>query len=193
MCELNEGSRNGDEDAFLELFRRYQNAVIGFLLSLRLRARDAEDVAQDTWLNAWNAHGLFDPQRDFKPWIFKIAYRAAVNFWRRNRKQPRSGIDPDHLDPVVLKQHRESNPDNLELQRLLQTCCLKILSPRELAALYFRFWEGFSNKEIAEIMELSEKSAEGALRDGKRKLKKHIKEQHPEFQDTLNWLEEDDA
>ncbi|HLU52440.1 MAG TPA: sigma-70 family RNA polymerase sigma factor [Acidimicrobiia bacterium] len=78
--------RRGDHEAVRELYGLYSRPVFAIALrSLGDRAL-AEEVVQQTFLNAWRAASRFDPELDPAPWLYAIARRVAVDVYRRERR-----------------------------------------------------------------------------------------------------------
>lgn len=90
--------RSGDPEAVRELYQRYGRAV--FTVAYRaLGDRSlAEEVVQQTFLQAWRAADRFDAERDPAPWLYSIARRAAVDAYRRER---RHRLDRDDDKEIV--------------------------------------------------------------------------------------------
>ena len=88
-------ARAGSADAFGRLVHMHQQALRAFLR--RLGARDADDIAQETFVFAWEHMTRFDPARGFRPWLFGIAwrkYREGKRGWlRRLTRQGRAAAD----------------------------------------------------------------------------------------------------
>ena len=66
-------ARAGSADAFGRLVHMHQQGLRAFLR--RLGARDADDIAQETFVFAWEHIARFDSTRPFRPWLFGIAWR----------------------------------------------------------------------------------------------------------------------
>jgi len=81
-------ARSGDREAFGELVKRYQSYIHSFLL-IRLRdPHDAEDLAQDTFVTAFQNLEEFDSKLPFGPWLRGIAFNLLRNFLRKKRSFP---------------------------------------------------------------------------------------------------------
>jgi RNA polymerase sigma-70 factor (ECF subfamily) len=76
-------ARAGSADAFGRLVYMHQQALRAFLRRLCGNTADAEDLAQEAFVFAWEHLGRFDPARPFRPWLFGIA-------WRKFRERKRS-------------------------------------------------------------------------------------------------------
>jgi hypothetical protein len=82
--ELARKGATGDMDAFEELVRRRREGLVRFLASFSQSASDAEDLAQETFLRAYQNLSRYDLRKPFLTWLYVIARRLAINF-KRNR------------------------------------------------------------------------------------------------------------
>ena len=84
--------RQGDADAFEEIFREQQTTVYRWILRIVRDKGTAEDLTVETFWRIYRAHARFDPARGFEPWARQIATHVALD-WLRARK-PESEITP---------------------------------------------------------------------------------------------------
>ncbi len=135
--------------AFEVLYERYQTQLFGYLLrQLFYDHAKANDILHDVFLKVIeNAH-RFDPEFRFKSWVYSIAYNCCKNEFRKN----------EHIKAHKLyisnKQEpwEEQNPDNALFQEQYAKASEK-MSYEHRAVFELRHKEGFSLKEIAEVME----------------------------------------
>src|SRR4051794_35097241 len=95
--DLVAGVRTGDDLAFEELYRRYNNRIRAFVYR---RLRDpgrAEDVTQDAFLSALRRMRATDSDIAFKPWLFEIARNAAIDVHRRASRTEEVPVDEQLL------------------------------------------------------------------------------------------------
>src|SRR5262245_17197762 len=78
--------RAGKHGAFRVLFDRYQRPLLGLLVRMTGRPADAEDLAQQTFVDAYAALGRFDTSRQFSAWLFHIAMNKGKD-WLKSRKR----------------------------------------------------------------------------------------------------------
>ena|SRR3989344_1789222 len=83
----------GDGKALEELFGRYFRQVYAFAHSYAKNTKDAEDIAQETFLKAWRNLKKFDANKSFKTWLFAIAKNTAIDFFRKKREILFSALD----------------------------------------------------------------------------------------------------
>lgn len=81
---------HGDTEAFDRLVGRYQHRVFALLRQRSPTSADAEDLTQETFLDAWRSIARFDPSRSFASWIMTIAVRRAASAVRSTRRDPTS-------------------------------------------------------------------------------------------------------
>ena len=79
--------RQGDVDAFEELFRLHQRAVYGWILRIVRNPAAAEDLTVETFWRIYKAHARFEAARGFEPWARRIATRAALDWLRARRPE----------------------------------------------------------------------------------------------------------
>jgi len=134
----------GSSSCFAELVGRYENRLLRFLLR-RAGRHDAEDLLQETFARAYQRIDSYKPDWPFRTWLFTIASRLAVSHYRKKRQTPLG--DTQHLrstadDPADLAAEREQAEN-------LWALAGRALSDDQYTALYLRYGEGMSIKEIS--------------------------------------------
>jgi RNA polymerase sigma-70 factor (ECF subfamily) len=177
--DLVERCQKGDEAAFEELVRKYQQTLVNIVYhNMGFRA-DVEDVAQEIFSKVYFSLPKFDSQRPFFPWIYRIAVNQCFDELRRIRRRKMHTFselsleDTDTIDRLV-KQHElpaEDLGDRSELYALLHRM-LEALPAQQKTALVLRDLENVPYDKIADILECSEQAARlkvfrarGRLRD----------------------------
>ncbi len=154
----------GDERAYREIVERYERPI--FSLHYRMvRDRElAEDLAQETFIRAFNAIHTYNPRYKLSSWLFKIANNLAIDHLRKRRIETVS-IDgaPNAVTEEEQAQTRQEfasdaeSPEeyaaNRELGEQIEAAIAK-LRPQYRTATILRHVEGFSYEEIAGIMDL---------------------------------------
>lgn len=95
-AELARGLRDGDEAAVRTLYERFGGLVFTVAHSVLHDRQRAEDVTQQTFLQAWRNADQFEAGRDFAPWLATIARRAAIDALRKEQRRPATALD--HAD-----------------------------------------------------------------------------------------------
>ncbi len=161
---------DGDADAFAALYERHVDRVYRHAFYYMGARADAEDVAQQTFLRAWQAIGRY--RRSDAPilaWFLTIAGRTAISQLRRARELPgdlSQREEPADDDPQDLIARRDSC-DHVR-EAVLQ------LSPDRQQVIVLRFIEGLSIAEVAAALGKTENNVSvvqhRALKDLRRKL-----------------------
>ena len=151
--------------AFGELVHRHQSAVRNFLR--HLTAGDtalADDLAQDTFLQAWRGLARFGGKSSFSTWLLGIAH----NHWRNARRKQRTvPVEPEHLATL------ETVPSPALLSDLRHDLghALRSLATEEQTALHLCYQQGLSHSEIAEVLAWPLGTVKTHLNRGKDKLR----------------------
>jgi RNA polymerase sigma-70 factor, ECF subfamily len=146
-------SRQGDTESFGELVRIYQTSVYNICYRLVGERREAEDLAQETFIRAYLRFRTFDPDRPFGPWIRRVAANLSIN--RLQVKQ---------INSVLLDDERSDPPDLLECDpqtRLEQTegshllaAAIRSLPPNYRIVIELIHFQGMSYSETAEFLKI---------------------------------------
>lgn len=152
MAEL---AKEGSVAAYNVLVTRYQDRVYRFLLRRTGSSAEAEDVAQETFLRAWQKLHTFEPERPLAPWLLTIAARLAASAARRRarvRVAPESAIG--YVD-AAAPNLTPANPDAGYDRRRIWKIAESVLNRDQLTAVWLRYVEGLSPAQIARVMDKS--------------------------------------
>ena len=148
----------GRREAFGQLVDRYQNRLFHSLLHLLGSREDAQDAAQDAFVNAFEKLSSFRGQSQFYSWLFRIAFNTAVSAKRKTRRMPvsldarrdASGQEPSDLTPSTEPSYPMDVSDR---QRLVRQALSEL--PEEFrTALVLKEMDGMSYEEIADVVEV---------------------------------------
>jgi RNA polymerase sigma-70 factor (ECF subfamily) len=93
-ASLVRAAQSGDQAAFTEIVRRFQRAVYRVAYALTRNPSDADDIAQETFVRAYQAIGRFRAGEPLHPWLSRIAVNLAYSLHRRRRRRPETSIEP---------------------------------------------------------------------------------------------------
>jgi RNA polymerase sigma factor (sigma-70 family) len=163
-----------DRAAFGELVLRHQSAVRRFLRHLASGdAALADDLAQETFIQAYRGLARFRGDASFSTWLFGIAH----NHWRNARRQQR-----DHApltDHEVEKENIPSPAHSADLRHDL-TAALQQLPPEEQTALHLCYQQGLSHSEIASVLGWPLGTVKTHLARSKEKLRQLLAAWNPQ-------------
>ena len=78
---------NGDVSAYASLVSKHKNLVFSIALKILNNHEDAEEIAQDTFLKAYQSLKSFEKKSKFSTWIYRIAYNASISKTRRKKME----------------------------------------------------------------------------------------------------------
>jgi len=175
-------SRDGDAEAFAEIVRRRSPGLLAFLRRLLGDAEDARDVAQLTFVRAWEKLHRYDPSWAFSTWLFRIASNLAVDALRSRSSRARTEVENLRL----VRGGRSSEPEGpaglerKEIRRIFEDCA-KVLSEKQRLVFVLHEFEERENGEIARLLDCRESTVRNHLFQARRLLRDEIRRRYPEF------------
>jgi RNA polymerase sigma-70 factor, ECF subfamily len=165
MSALFRSARTTDLD---RLYRRHAASVYRYAHAVLGSSVDAEDVTQQTFLNAYRALQRGTRPRTAENWLLTIAHNEVRRHFRNTQARP---LEVE-LDAEISKPAPErSDPSVADIVRALQQ-----LPPAQRSALVMREFEGRSYAEVAEIMDVSQSALEALLFRARRSLAEKLEE-----------------
>lgn len=157
--------KDGHTDHYAALVERYQIGLIIYCERLVHDRMEAEDVAQKSFIKAYEKLNTFNQQRGrFSTWLYKIAYNEAIDTLRKAKNKTHVESIED-LDPVT--------PDfaAAELLAGVRKAVLALMPPEHRHAIQAYYWEGKSCQAIATDMQVPLNTVKSWLRRAKLQLK----------------------
>ena len=171
-----------DHGAFKALVDRYQTLVINTCYSFLGNPQDAEDVAQEVFLQAYKSAEAFRQEAKVSTWLYRIAVNRSLNFIRDNKrsrwlKSLTSLLEDDRKQARDIPASDSDRPD-LALEQKERNSAIQeainSLPAKQRAAFVLHKYEGLSYHEIAEIMHRSLSSVESLIHRAKSNLQKEL-------------------
>lgn len=160
---------SGNADAFEALVQQYQPRVVALAWNILGDGEDARDVAQDAFIQAFKNLDRFDLDRNFKSWLLGITAKRALDRIRKKNsflkyfKHAAQRFSHEPPTPVF----------SLEESELFHPL-LKQLNQRERTAISLKINEGYSAREIGQVLDCSEATVRVYLYKARKKLKKQL-------------------
>lgn len=137
----------------------YLDQLYGAALRMTRNAADAEDIVQETYAKAFASFHQFKPGTNLKAWLYRILTNTYINSYRKQQRQPQaSGEEVEDWQLASAASHDSTGLRSAEMEALdlipdaRVTEALGSLPPDFRTAVYLADVEGFSYKEIAEMM-----------------------------------------
>jgi RNA polymerase sigma-70 factor (ECF subfamily) len=164
---LVERCRLGDRTAFAALATRYQRPVYNAAYRVLGNVDDAHDVTQAVFVKVLERIDEYEPQYKFFSWIYRIAINESINLLRHNRRQ--EPID-DHVDlPEPDGADAESRLYDGQVSDRVQRAMMS-MKTEDRVVLTLRHFSECSYREMAEILQLEEKTVKSRLFEARQRL-----------------------
>ncbi|GAB3934021.1 sigma-70 family RNA polymerase sigma factor [Kribbella albertanoniae] len=151
--ELGERFHRGDLSALPELYGQFGRLMYVAAYNMLGDRELASDAVQRAFVQAWQGAGGFDPARELKPWLYAITRRAAVDVYRRERRA---------LANVSLDVSWEAEMQHATIASIEDTWqawqvreALDKLHPDERRVIQLAYFDGFSQSEIARLLNVA--------------------------------------
>ncbi len=164
---------SGEIEAFEMLVNKYQSDILSLTWSVLGNQEEAKDVTQEAFIQSYLNLNRFDSTKSFKNWLYAIAYKRCLDRKRKEKsltKFIRKAIQENR--PGAKEENKEGRIEDSEIFGPL----LSRLNGKERITISLKMSEGFSAKEIAEILRCAESTVRVYLFNAKKKLKKLLEE-----------------
>ena len=149
-----------------ELVALYQNSLFAVAFNVCKNAQDAEDIVQDTFIQYYTMEKEFDNEQHIRAWLLRVAINKAKNanhtFWRRNKLSLE-----DYMETLTFETPQSENLFETVMQ----------LPEKYRIVIHLFYYEDYSVREIADILQLNESNVKVRLSRGRSLLKKVLKEE----------------
>jgi RNA polymerase sigma-70 factor (ECF subfamily) len=168
-------AQGGDQAAFTQLVRLHQRMVYRVAYGLTRNAADADDLAQETFVRAYQAIDRFRVGEPMQPWLLRITTNLAFSLFRRRRRRPEASLEAQaeagaqwavNDDPA---DHAERSERDRQVQAAFGT-----LSEEHRAVLALRAVKDLSYEQIAAALKIPVGTVMSRLSRARAELKKKL-------------------
>lgn len=156
--------RQGDEAAAKKLINRYYSSILRYCIKHCSKIEKAEDLTQETFIKLFQSLSEYEEQGKFKAYLYTIAHRLCIN---ESKKISFFSLADDIID------------ENNEILRIEDkeeiNYLLSVLSIEQRDAIFLRYCEQLSFKEIADIMGCNMRTAQSRVRNALKAMRKELK------------------
>src|SRR5580698_1698809 len=175
--------KRGDRTAFATLVEKYKQPVMNFIFRTLRDETEAEDLAQNVFLQVYKSRDRYQRTAKFSTWLFTIARKLCLNEIRRRSRHPADSIEESHAENEDQPQRQyEDRKITLPTESLLHgELIAKIQEARaalpenQRTAILLCQRDELSYEEIAEILDCSLSATKSLIHRGRETLKEKLK------------------
>lgn len=175
---LVEQAKQGNVEAFAELARRFEKRIQRAILALTGNLQDADDLTQETFMQAYKTLKDFKQQASFFTWLYRIAINLTLNFLKRKKKERmKETLNenlPLELNSETLVDSPEQNSLEKELSEKLKEAIDSLPIPYR-ASFVLVVYQGMTHGEAAQILRCSENTVSWRMHKARKMLQAKLK------------------
>jgi RNA polymerase sigma factor (sigma-70 family) len=165
-----EAVRKGNVAAFSVLVERYQNMVYSLALKLLKKPEEAEEMAQDTFVKAYQKLDTYEGKSKFSTWLYSITYNACISELRKRRIEFKSLDDRQISDQDEQKMHDYYSETKKEDQEKYLNLALSKLPEDDQVLVTLYYYESQSMDEISTITGLTVSNIKVKIHRARKKM-----------------------
>ncbi|MBN1349595.1 sigma-70 family RNA polymerase sigma factor [candidate division KSB1 bacterium] len=166
-------AKSGDRRAFGKLVKKNQERILFLAYDLVGDQEEAKDLAQESFIRAFEKLPLFEERSQFSTWLYRITVNLAKDYHRRKNRRSIESLDESMqiADPATFSPDSQDPLEGNSISEHLEEALDK-LSIKQRTATVLRYFHQKSSREIAEIMGCAESTARIHVFRGVANLKK---------------------
>ena len=173
----------GDEDAFGQVVRAHHAKVYAVIYRMVHNAEDAKELAQISWVKAWQRLASFEGNAKFSTWMYRLAVNTTMDFLRSKARQKETvfldeATDGNEAQRDALMSPQSAPEDEMHRDEIRTAFhkALEELTPEHRQALMLREVEGMAYKDIAEVMQCRMGTVMSRIFYARKQIQNRLKE-----------------
>jgi RNA polymerase sigma-70 factor (ECF subfamily) len=158
---------SGDGQAYERLYRRHVARIHSLVRRMVGGEADADEVAQDIFVRAWDRLGTYRGEAAFSTWLHRLAVNVVLN-WRKSAARARYRFD-DEASIDIVGARRDSVAERMDLEE-----AIAMLPPGARQVFVLHDVEGFRHEEIAGLMGVTEGTTKAQLHRARMLLRHYL-------------------
>ena len=169
---IQKGNRQGYEN----ILNRHKIKIYNTVLNIIKNREEAEEVAQDVFVKAFQSIDTFEGNAKFSTWLHRIAYTTAISHLRSNKKRKDTVTDSTSIDVDAFGTpsiDTRQNLEKLDSKKYIKQA-LEQLNPEDASVISLYYLQEQSMKEIAVILDIKENATKIKLHRARKKLQEKL-------------------
>jgi RNA polymerase sigma-70 factor (ECF subfamily) len=171
--DLVSAAASGNDAAFGELVRIHQHEVYTVALRMVSDRELAHDVAQEAFIRAWRAIGMFRGDAKFSTWMHRITVNTALTHRERRKRNRTDALDAMYYEPEADGLTPERAGESAAARANLETALAELASPLRTIVVLKDIY-GWSHAEISDELGISVTAAKVRLHRGRKALRDEL-------------------
>ena len=156
------------EQGFEEMYRDYFPRIYNYVFYRVLSREDTEDIVSEVFLKAARSAGTYDPEKaGMGTWLYRIAENTLIDHYRKKRLKI---VPLEEAPEPTVDFERQLEGISSEKRRMVFRELVR-LQEKERLMVYYKFFEGYTNREIAAVLDMNESTVGTALSRSLKKLR----------------------
>jgi RNA polymerase sigma factor (sigma-70 family) len=168
-----EGCKNNDRVSQQKLYKLLYSNMMGTCLRYTNDMDEAKDILQDGFMKVFMNIGKYTSDGSFEGWARRIFANLSIDYYRK-RKNNNVYTNSDYIENIDAGQDDESENSKYNFKPELVMNHIQALTPAYKAVFNLNVMEGYTHKEIAQILGISEGTSKSNLAKAKATLKKKL-------------------
>jgi RNA polymerase sigma factor (sigma-70 family) len=167
--DIIEGCKKGKHKSFESLYQKYAGRLLSIAMRYSFTTFEAEDILQESFIRIFNSIHTFEHKGSFEGWLKRIVVTTAINHYHKDKlKQSQTDhtISDDEADDVVDIISKISADELLEIIQTIPAGYRMVFNMYVI--------EGYTHREIAELLSISEGTSKSQLAKGRALLKNKL-------------------
>lgn len=162
--------QEGDSKAYESAVRQHIKAISHYAFRMLGNSKDTEDITQEALLRLWtHAKTWRSDKASVSTWLHRIAHNLCIDYLRKDKSNVTGELSED-LESTELPTQAPEREERLEALK----SALDLLPERQRSALILSHYQGFSNRDIAQILDVSVDALESILARARRGLRAQL-------------------
>ena len=160
------------EEDFEQFFKDVEKTAFSFAYSILMNREDARDAVQEGFMKFYKAKNKVDLNKNVKAYLFQIIKNVCFDMLNLRK-------NTEEIENIPLKDNHD-RIETIDRKKIIKEA-MKILNRQERMVISLLTYEGFSSKEVGEIMNISDSTVRNHFMAGRNKIKNFIIKNYPEY------------
>lgn len=156
--------KQGDQQAFKHLYEKYADYALRTAFAITKNKYDAADIVQETFIRIYRHIDSYDITKSFRPWFYQILINESRRYLSQKTKQAISVESAEVLDVLTKHEDLSSAAEDIMI-------ALEFLTDNDRTLLILKYLHEFTEKELADIMQLNVNTVKSRLYRARQRVK----------------------